>query len=703
MLFRLTDLFLKLLLFSSLLSSAYAQSEQVNVSLISKKLAEDYYNVGIKFDIKKDWHIYWKYSGESGAPTKVKWLLSGDANSSKHLSWPTPEVFIERGNITTYGYANEVALLTDIETSNLNNIKAKVSWLACKDICIPGSTEVSHEDIKGSDELISRYNKKPEFPPLSLERSIVKKIKNANENFFLIKLAGLGSLEKKKIEKIEQHIQFFPLNENVKNNPQINSEGWLKLSLANNKKAEGFIAFSKELAGNKNDTAIYIDMYSLITKDSDDSKIKQDFKNLTFRKHSRAEKVNIVKQSSAPLYLSLIYAFIGGLILNLMPCVLPIISIKVLSFVENADKSQKAIKKSAYGFCAGILSSFLALATAVTLLRKSGQSLGWGFQFHHPEFVFILIIILFILALGFFDIYTIGISSLSKAGKKIDKLEKSFFRDFLDGILATALSTPCSAPFLGVALLAAFTKGTKETFLIFIAIGLGLALPYYFLSTNPKLLSLLPKPGNWMYRFKHLMGFLLLATLIWLLFVLNNLIPISAFWTLCVLLIIYILFWLRSWQKESKTSFNKLSFTFAYVLSFIAILFLMPKIFTTLDTSKKIDWKTYSPELVSELTQNGKSVFIDFTADWCVTCKANELYTISSSKVVNSLEEKNITAIKADWTKADPVITEALNRYGAKGVPLYVVISGFDPENPNVLPTVITPNILVKAFEDASL
>ena len=146
-----------------------------------------------------------------------------------------------------------------------------------------------------------------------------------------------------------------------------------------------------------------------------------------------------------------------------MPCVLPIISIKVLSFVENADKSQKAIKKSAYGFCAGILSSFLVLATAVTLLRKSGQTLGWGFPFHHPEFVFTLIIVLFILTLGFFDLYTIGISSLSKAGKKIDKLEKSFFRDFLDGILATALSTPCSAPFLGVALLLSLIHISEPT------------------------------------------------------------------------------------------------------------------------------------------------------------------------------------------------------------------------------------------------
>ena len=675
-----------------------AQQNLVKAKLIAQQVSAQDLKIGVNLKIEDGWHIYWENSGEAGSPTKVNWDLPIGSNVSP-IKWPAPEKFAERGNIITFGYKKEVTLLADASLPNLNQVKAEVRWLVCRDICIPGTALISLENI--SNQPVALIEEAQNLIP-QINNPLITKLSSYQESngdkYLLIKL------DENKINKnlkIENHFQVFNHKSIPVTHAEISPSALIRIPIKGSlsDKPSGIIVISNTITNTKNDLNLTwnfngIPNFSEKIENTSFSKL-----NYRYEQHEKAAPTQ-QQDSSLPFIVILAYAFIGGLILNLMPCVLPVISIKVLGFIENNEKSKAQLRKSAIAFSSGVIACFLALASVVTILRQAGVSVGWGFQFHHPEFVFSLIVIIFILALGFFDLYTIGVSFLSKTGQKVDKLKSGFFKDFLDGALATALSTPCSAPLLGVSLIVAFSQSAIKTFLIFGFIGLGLALPYALISTNPRLTALLPQPGPWMHRVRHFMGFCLLGTLIWLLFVLDNLQEHSGFWALSVLLGIYILFWLRSWQNESR---NKKRFVLAYALTSLCIFGFIPNIITSLDKSEKIDWQPYSAELVNELTSSGKNVFIDFTADWCVTCKANELYTISSSKVKASLKKNDIIPLKADWTKEDPQITEALKSYGANGVPLYVVISALEPDKPKVLPTNITPSILIEAFESASI
>jgi thiol:disulfide interchange protein len=677
-----------------------AEQNLVKASLIAQNVSpvvDDKQDLilGVNLKIQEGWHLYWEHSGDAGAPTKIIWDLPVNSNIGP-LRWPAPERFAERGNITTFGYRDEVTIIADASLPVDAAVKAEVRWLVCKDICIPGSVLIESEKIIQNDAKITKAQKlTPQINSKLI--SEITSYKEQNNKYLLIKI---NASEFDPNVKLEENIQVFTDSTIPVTAAQVSKEAWLRIPINSDLSAKpsGIVVFSSKLTKSSDDISAKWD-FSEIPKFS--STIEStDFSNLTYRSHGAKRQIAKTEESSLPFYVILFYALAGGLILNIMPCVLPVISIKVLSFVENSEKSSKEARKSVIGFSTGVIACFILLAAVVSILRNAGVSVGWGFQFQYPEFVFCLIVIIFILALGFFDLYSIGTSILCKTGQKIDKLKTSFFKDFLDGALATALSTPCSAPLLGVSLIVAFTQSTVKTFLIFIMIGIGLALPYALFSLSPRLIALLPKPGCWMYRVKHFMGFCLLATVIWLLFVLENLQPQAAFWTLTILLAVYLLFWFKSWQAESS---YKKPFYLAYIITAFFILALIPNVITSLDRSEKINWQPYSSALITESTKQGKTVFVDFTADWCVTCKANELYTISSRSVIKSIKKNDIVAIKADWTKADAEITEALNSYGANGVPLYVVISALEPEKPNVLPTIITPSILIEAFESASI
>ena len=703
MLKQLLTTILGILLFTS--NCLAAEENLIKAKLLTQTASPDVngkqdVTVGVNLKILEGWHIYWENSGEAGSPTKVAWDLPKDSNIGP-LRWPAPERFAERGNITTFGYTKEVTLLADASVPTGSSIRAEVRWLVCKDICIPGSALVETSQFSANEPLIKDAEKTIPTLTSPLVKQ-VQSLRNSVGSYVILEL-DLNAL--RNMEKLSEKLQVFTYSDLTYSFAEVSANGWIRVPITKKdlgtKALSGILVFSKELTSKDTDSSVQWSVepkFDFLTNEIE----KLDFTKLSFRTHGTKKTLSteVNASPSLPFALVLLYAFIGGLILNLMPCVLPVISIKVLGFIENSEKSKAEARRSAIGFSSGIICCFMLLAFVVTILRQAGKSVGWGFQFHHPEFVFGLIIVVFILALGFFDVYTIGVGILSKSGRKVDKLSSGFLKDFLDGALATALSTPCSAPFLGVSLIVAFSQSTAKTFLIFFFIGLGLALPYAYLSTNPRLTNLLPKPGNWMHRIRHLMGFCLIGTLIWLLFVLENLQNHAAFWTLAVLLTIYILFWLRSWQRESN---KKIPFALSYLFCLFAFIIFIPNIIISLDNTEKIDWQPYSPELVKQLANQGKSVFIDFTADWCVTCKANEIYTISSSAVKKSIKDSKIIPLKADWTKADPQITDALTGYGAKGVPLYVVISALEPDRPKVLPTLITPSILIEAFESTSI
>jgi len=397
------------------------------------------------------------------------------------------------------------------------------------------------------------------------------------------------------------------------------------------------------------------------------------------------------------------------MILNLMPCVLPVMSFKVMSFVKMAGQSRSLTLKHGIMFSVGVLLSFWALATVMLVLRAYGQAVGWGFQLQEPLFVVILASLLFIFALNLFGLFEWGTFFASWAGQtQAEKAQQTtgYTGSFLNGVLATAVATPCTGPFLGSAVGFAVTLPAWKSLLIFSSLGLGMSFPYLLLAAFPSFLRFMPKPGAWMEVFKQLMGFLLLATVLWLMWVFSA--QTNAFSLICLLagfLCFAIGAWIYGRGCTPVTPKKKQVLALAFVVLFVfagvkAILF--PHAAWDGEGSSSISstagnewagWEDFSPERLAELRLEGKPVLIDFTAKWCLICQANHM-VLASDKVKTQLDKAGVVKMRADWTRSDPVITEHLSRYGRNSVPLYLLFGPNGNEEPLILPQVLTADIV---------
>ncbi len=373
------------------------------------------------------------------------------------------------------------------------------------------------------------------------------------------------------------------------------------------------------------------------------------------------------------------------MILNLMPCVLPVMSFKVMSFVKMARQSRSLTLKHGLMFAFGVILSFWVLASAMLMLRAYGQAVGWGFQLQEPLFVVILASLLFIFSLSLFGVFEWGMVFASWAGQteaeKVPKAE-GYTGSFLIGILATAVATPCTGPFLGSAVGFAVTLPVFQALLIFTTLGLGMCFPYLLLAAFPSCLRFLPKPGAWMETFKQLMGFGLLATVLWLLWVFSA--QTDTFSLICLLtgfLFFSIGCWIygRGCSPVSSREDARAGFCFCVLVCgggmpcyFISASCMVQKAKLCQNGDLWEGWEKFSPERVAQLRSEGKPVLIDFTAKWCLICQANHL-VLSSDEVEKSLADAGVVRLKADWTKNDPVITQALSKFGRNSVPLYVL------------------------------
>ena len=705
--------------------------------------------LGVRFKIEPGWHIYWKNSGESAVPTSIDWQLP-EGWSLGPLQWPSPEKYIERGNIITYGYSDEVLLFADLygppvipAKNTLANISARVRWLVCKDVCVPGESEleISRRFSTGLPEAPAKdfavFEKwKTQMPVSELEGIKLEAITKhdilaaGSESTLALVVSGFAPAP---LKNLYEHVQVFPYASDAVNLGPVElfsaAEGSavfkMPLSLVTGTKpggytASGILLLSSELLTEEQDRAIewkqsfVVEKGFSVSENTAWEKIVTDAESLgspKFREHDFQKKFNVDKSENLaeqdPLgvdfLLALLAAFLGGLLLNLMPCVLPIISIKVFGFLKCKDQDARIGRLSAYAFSFGVLSTMLVLALLIISLKSIGIQLGWGFQFQHPGFVLILLFTIFVLSLGFFEMYSINLPGLRTIGSWELKFNSHIAKNFFDGVIASILSTPCTAPFLGTALAFAFTQTPAKTIAIFLMIGLGLSLPYAFLSTHPKFLSILPKPGPWMSRFRQLMGIFLLGTGVWLLFVLHHLSGEGAMWGIALLFTTYCALWVYNWL--SSMNFQGLGKALAFSLIIIGAMVVWPKVHAR-DTPAQqsaqaiIPWRPYSESLLSELVSAGQTVFIDFTATWCITCKANEYFVIEDVNVARVLEQKGIVPLKADWTNGDAEVTQALKRYGGHGVPYYVLLSP-KLEQPLVLPTLLTQQLLLEAFADA--
>lgn len=418
-------------------------------------------------------------------------------------------------------------------------------------------------------------------------------------------------------------------------------------------------------------------------------------------------------EGAAGTFILLLSALFGGLILNLMPCVLPVLSLKLFSLIKQAGESRKRLLVLGTSTTLGILASFWALAGIVAAVKAGGGNAGWGMQFQSAGFIAFMVVILSAFAMSFFGVFEIWLpgsatTKMDKAGRK-----QGFWGAFFTGALLVLLSTPCSAPFLGTAMGFAFTASTPVLFLFFTAAGVGLALPYMLVSTFPKILKVFPKPGAWMVTLQKIMGVLLLGTVVWLLWVVHEQagnVGVGIFAAISLLSIAMSFAIGNIAPPGVAFSREVLSVGGAVViLSIIWFAFASPKFEAEVDAIFKArsvqlvtedGWYRYTPELIEELAKSGRTVFIDATADWCLTCKANEAAVLNREDFKRAMDSLNVARVKADWTRETPEVTALLRSMGKSGVPAYAIYPAGDASKQIVLPELLTTSAIVEKIVD---
>ena len=619
--------------------------------------------VGFKFTLNPGWHTYWENPGDAGEGASIKWNLPNDVNASKIL-WPGPER-IPVDPLMTFGYEDEVVLLTKIYTSETTTIpvtlNAQVSWYTCKEICIPQEAEVS---------IPIKLGNKTSSTSKGLLDQTLKQIPVQFNGTYRVQKFDDSYVFQGEFENVDQYdsMYFFPKDYGLTNYTEkqfyeINKDSFsLQIKASEieieNKSFEGVVAVSK----NEEITFIEID-YPLATKDT-----SQEFNILTL----------------------IVFAFLGGLILNVMPCVFPILSIKILRFVEQSRDSTYKTLQQGLLFSLGVIISFLTIAALLIALKSGGESIGWGYQLQSPVVVSLLFYLFVVLGFIFMSNIVLG-SSLARLSSislnKSDSLES-----FLTGVLAVIVASPCTAPFMGSAIGFALLQPSFYSILIFLGLGVGFSLPYLILSAKPSLLSFLPKPGQWMETFKQFMAFPMWASALWLLWVLSNQVNNQeVIQVLLGALLITTGLWFIE-KNNSERNWVRWLIRLPFLLLFIFSLWLIPTSYSDLDESKQ-DQLAYTPQLLEDLRENNSLVFLNFTADWCITCKVNEAVALKTSKVTKLLADKNITYIEADWTRRDPIISSALEKYGRTGLPLYLLFPS--KGDPLILPEILTEDILL--------
>ena len=624
--------------------------------------------VGFKFTLNPGWHTYWENPGDAGEGASIKWNLPNDVVASKIL-WPGPER-IPVEPLMTFGYEDEVVLLTKISTSAASaiplNLNAQVSWYTCKEICIPQEAEVSIPIKLGS--------KTPSVSKGLLEHTLGKVPVEFNGTYRVNKLDDSYVLQGE-FEKMDQYdsMYFFPkeygLTNYTENQQYEKNKDTFSLQIMASEVTIEKESFKGVIAVNKNKEVNFIEIdYPLATKEA-----SQEFNILTL----------------------IAFAFLGGLILNIMPCVFPILTIKILRFVEQSRDSTYKTLQQGLLFSLGVVISFLTIAALLIALKSGGESIGWGYQLQSPVVVSLLFYLFVILGFIFMSNIVLG-SSLARLSSislnKSDSLES-----FLTGVLAVIVASPCTAPFMGSAIGFALLQPSFYSILIFLGLGIGFSLPYLILSAKPSLLSFLPKPGQWMETFKQFMAFPMWASALWLLWVLSSQVgDQEVIQVLLGALLITTGLWLIE-KNNSEKNWVKWLMRLPFLLLFIFSLWLIPTSYSDLDESKQ-DQLTYTPQLLDDLREENSLVFLNFTADWCITCKVNEAVALKTTKVSKLLADKNITYMEADWTRKDPIISSTLEQYGRTGLPLYLLFPS--KGDPLILPEILTEDILLSYLNE---
>ncbi len=691
-LYELKRIFLSILLLASLSENLIAQTQEygrselahapnIQLELLSEKQSiapGDSFTLALRILPEEHWHIYWRNPGDTGLPTKVSWQ-ENPLISFSDLQWSVPSRAEYQGFIN-YGYYGETYLFSEAKaTDNLiigQDLKlgVKVDWLICEEICIPGSATLELElfvseqsvDAPWAPQIETAYNKLPE------------KIGRLAGTYRVDEGFQVAIQLPEKLQEL-QPLGFFPISAKLVDNlpvPDLRKpqNDTLLIRTENATSVDGYPSTFEGL---------------LIMENGQGTPLAYQFgveADASVPLNSLAEPA-----ASLPFILILLFALLGGLILNLMPCVLPVLSLKIMHLVEENNSASRHIQGLAY--TAGVVLSFLLIAGLMLALRAAGQSIGWGFQLQSPIFIAVLAYVLFVLGLSLSGFLELG-ASLTRLGSIGTHISGPVSGSFMTGALATIVATPCTAPFMGAAMGAAVTMSPLPALLVFATLGLGLALPFLLISFVPAFARRIPQPGQWMATLKEALAFPLYLTVIWLLWVFANQTSTDQL-ALIMFGLVSIVFglWLRRINRSGSNWL--LGGTLA---AWALALSILPNIGTTDDQG--LVKLPYSDQALASALANDRPVFVNLTADWCITCKVNERVALSNTDVENYFEEQGIVYLEGDWTNADKSISEVLERFDRNGVPLYLVYLPGQSE-PQILPQILTPSIILNAYAGA--
>ena len=639
--------------------------------------------VGLYFKLDQGWHVYWQNAGDSGEPPNIHWTLPAGITAGP-MQFPAPER-LPLGPLMDFGYQDQVLFPIQLQVADTVKdgpavLDAKVDWLVCREVCIPGKAELQVKlhvlpgqpavaSGSGTDEeLLEHWQKLLPTPPPASDTTVFQA---SAKGFELAVTTG----------QRESQAKFFPIDEDVLDNPapqtvtptatglilDLKKDANLK---ANPPQLKGVL----ELSGGRN--------YLISAQPGTIATPPPAF---SFTGLARIAAL----------------AFIGGLLLNLMPCVFPVLFLKGLSLCQSGVAERHRLRAHGFVYAAGILVSFWVLVAVLLGLRAAGAILGWGFQFQSPEFLFLLDGLFFFLGLSLAGQFEIGLTLTSAGGSLAAK--QGYTGSFFTGVLAVVVATPCAAPFMGVAVGYALAQPAAITFAVFTALAFGLAAPYVALTLQPAWTRLLPKPGAWMEVLKQAASLFMFGTVIWLTWVVAQ-----AYGTalLAALLSSFLLlaiagWFLGRWPAKRWATLVAIVIVLAVAAAGIFAPREVPSNSASAglspnETAASGAWQPWSADAVQRALTAGQPVFVDFTASWCLSCQVNERVALDQPEVMHALGARNVVLFKADWTREDPAITQTLASLGRSGVPVYALYTP-GQSSPQLLPQVLTPGIVIDA------
>ena len=660
---------------------------------------------GLYFKLEPGWHVYWKNPGDSGEPPHIQWTLP-EGVTAEPLQFPAPKR-LPLGPLMDFGYEDEVLFPFRLEIAQSVKpgtavLDAKVDWLVCREVCIPGKAEL---EVAQKILATSALAEPDDGPGVEIWKRLAVRLPDAlpSDARAVFQPSKEGFRLAVETGQREFIAEFFPEDQDILDNPAPQTVAPMKSGLVLDLKKDPNLTANPaqlkgvlELSGGR--------AYEIVAMRGESFGREESFG------WAGMEGLGPQPEMAHPFSLGELarvsgLAFLGGLLLNLMPCVFPVLFLKGLALVNSGSEERRTLRGHGLVYAAGILVSFWALVAALLGLRMAGVSLGWGFQFQSPVFLALMAGLLFFLGLSLAGQFEIGLRLTSAGGSLAAK--KGYAGSFFTGVLAVIVATPCTAPFMGAAIGYALAQPVAVTFAVFTALALGLAAPYVALTLQPAWTRLLPRPGAWMEVLRQAVSVPIFATVIWLAWVLTQAYGSGL---LAMLLASFLLLAIAGWFLGRWPVKRWATAVAALILLAVVALAVFGQRLTGAagestgqtgkadsDAAARSAWEPWSADAVSRYQAEGRPVLVDFTASWCLSCQVNERVALGRPEVRQAFKASNVALLRADWTRHDEAITQALTALGRSGVPAYALYAA-DEKSPHLLPEVLTPGIVIAAL-----